>query len=225
VGLLIFSVAIVLSAGCSINHEAKNSTRADSTEVRAALAKFEKDCPPPTSGTSNRRNWQTRMECLVTFAKAGSAAVPILIDTLENGAPYARSFAAQALGLIGDPRARPALIKAMDHTNGFVRYHCIRALGRIGGLEATPKYGDIAENDDGVMTQFEMTFALKRDDEPKLEEIRRALAGYDLKRMDSARLGKPAPEFALTDAYGNPWALSQFRGKKSVLLTFLQHTG
>src|SRR5262245_39628212 len=52
-------------------------------------------------------------------------------------------------------------------------------------------------------------------------ELRRALADYDLTRKDSARVGKVAPDFALKDATGETYTLSQFRDKKIVVLTFV----
>jgi AhpC/TSA family len=48
-----------------------------------------------------------------------------------------------------------------------------------------------------------------------------AWAGYELSQMDSAREGKPAPNFALADASGQTYRLSQFRGRKSVVLSFV----
>ncbi len=51
--------------------------------------------------------------------------------------------------------------------------------------------------------------------------IRKTVADYDLSAMDSARLGHVAPDFSLTDLSGKACRLSQFRGKKAVVLTFL----
>ena len=48
-----------------------------------------------------------------------------------------------------------------------------------------------------------------------------ALASYDLGQMDSAKEGKLAPDFALSDASRQTYRLSQFRGKKTVVLTFI----
>ena len=50
---------------------------------------------------------------------------------------------------------------------------------------------------------------------------RQALADYDLAQMDTAHAGKSAPEFALNDALGKTHRLSQFRGKKAVILAFV----
>jgi hypothetical protein len=49
----------------------------------------------------------------------------------------------------------------------------------------------------------------------------KALADYDLAQMDSARIGKLAPDFALKDATGTTYRLSQFRDKKIVVLAFV----
>ena len=52
------------------------------------------------------------------------------------------------------------------------------------------------------------------------DELRKALADYDLAQMDSARVGKLAPDFALKDATGKTHRMSQFRDK-IVVLTFI----
>jgi hypothetical protein len=51
-------------------------------------------------------------------------------------------------------------------------------------------------------------------------DVTKALVNFDLKRIDIARLGQLAPDFALSDPTGNAYRLSQFRGKKAVVLIF-----
>ena len=53
------------------------------------------------------------------------------------------------------------------------------------------------------------------------DELRKAIADYDLTQMDSARVGELAPDFALKDATGNTYRLSEFRDKKIVVLAFV----
>ena len=62
-----------------------------------------------------------------------------------------------------------------------------------------------------------MAAALERADRPNLAEMRKALAEYDLRNLDSARLGQTAPDFTLTGYSGKTYRLSQFRGKTVVL--------
>jgi hypothetical protein len=55
--------------------------------------------------------------------------------------------------------------------------------------------------------------------------IPKAVTDYDLSALDSAQLGHFAPDFSLTDVSGKAYRLSQFRGKKAVVLTFFKDDG
>ena len=66
-----------------------------------------------------------------------------------------------------------------------------------------------------------MAAALERTDRPNQVELRKALADYDLSNVDSERVGELAPDFTLTDFTGKTYRLSQFRGKKAVVLRFI----
>ena len=55
----------------------------------------------------------------------------------------------------------------------------------------------------------------------KSAEMRKALGSYDLSTMDSARIGELAPNFTLTNFAGKTYRLSDFRGKKTVVLRFI----
>jgi hypothetical protein len=194
------------------------ATASAQKEARDALAKFDKEWKPgDRPGT-----WKVRMECLQALVKAGEGAVPILVEALKSGSNHHhRGFAAQALGFIGDPNARPALLEALKEENEFVRIHVLMALGRFGRLEATPAFRDMAEKNAHDDVRFLMSYALTRDDKPDPKPIRQALIDYDLTRMGSARQGKAAPDFTLADTQGKTWRLTELRGKKSVVLVFL----
>ena len=164
--------------------------------------------------------WKVRMESLVAIAKAGPGAVPVLADALKDGPPASRILAAQALGLFGDPATKPALRAALKDPQGQVRLYAARSLGMFGRLEATKEHEAIRDNDGNWRVQVEMAAALRRHDKPNPAALRKQLAEYDLKRIDSARLGKPAPDFSLVDSSGREDRLGEFRGKKAVLLVF-----
>jgi hypothetical protein len=191
--------------------------------AREALAEYEKHRARPATGPSEKQTWKVRMECLVKLMKIGPAAVPALIDCLKNekAPPSTRAFAAQALGLLADARARPVLLHAIEDKDQFVAAHARVALGRLGRLQPTPKLRELAGKRPDSGGYIELMFAFTRDDEPNPEPIRKALRDYDLARMDSAHLGKPAPDFTLADASGKMWRLRQFRGEKPVVLIFL----
>jgi len=82
-------------------------------------------------------------------------------------------------------------------------------------LEAAAKEGSRWSDS----TRAFATKALKVMRDP--EAVRKAIAEYDLEKMDTARVGKWAPDFVLPDAGGEAYRLSQFRGKKVVVLTFV----
>src|SRR5262249_15215981 len=125
--------------------------------ARDALARFEK---PPNDLKAGIRNWKIRIECLVTLAKIGPAAVPVVLDALKDKSAETRAFAAQALGFLADSDARPALAQAVEDKEQLVRLHAIKSLGRVSRLEATPRYRHIADKDESMLIRFEMTFSL-----------------------------------------------------------------
>jgi HEAT repeat protein len=179
---------------------------------RAALARFEK----------GNGDWKVRMEALVGLAKVGPPAAPVLVEALKDGRPATREFAAQALVLFADVNTRPALERALADPKAGVRVYAIQALSMLGPLPRTQENERILRSDpsdDGVRPM--MAAALERADRPNQAELRKALADYDLSNMDSARIGELAPDFTLTDFTGKAYRLSQFRGKKAVVLRFI----
>jgi HEAT repeat protein len=180
--------------------------------ARDLLAKFEAADP----------GWKVRMTGLVELARGGPACVPALIEGLKSESPRTREFAAQALVMFADPSIRPALDQALDDSKSGVRIYAIHALSMLGPLEATERHERLLRTDRsyyGVRTM--MAAALAREDKPKPAELRKELADYDLRQLDSARVGEMAPDFTLLDFKGNKVRLSQFRGKKTVVLRFI----
>jgi len=87
-----------------------------------------------------------------TLVRMGEAAVPYLIEVLENGNAYwyVRCRAAELLGKIGDKRALPELIKIfMNKDNNLdVRKSAIEAVATIGDKRALPELIKIFMNKD-----------------------------------------------------------------------------
>jgi HEAT repeat protein len=184
------------------------STPTPQKAARDALAGFEK----------GNGDWKVRMETLVRLARIGPAAAPVLIEALKDSKPATREFAAQALVLFADSTAKPALERALADPKPGVRLYAIQALSMLGPLPRTKENERILTQDPTVYgVRPMMAAALERADRPNLSEMRKALAEYDLRNMDSARLGQTAPDFTLTDYHGKTYRLSQFRGKTVVL--------
>jgi HEAT repeat protein len=184
------------------------STPTPQKAARVALAGFEK----------GNGDWKARMEALVRLAQIGPAAAPVLIEALKDSKPATREFAAQALVLFADSAAQPALERALADSKPGVRLYTIQALSMLGPLPRTKENERILTTDPtkfGVRPM--MAAALERTDKPNLAEMRETLAEYDLRNMDSARLGQTAPDFSLTDYTGKTVRLSHFRGKTVVM--------
>ena len=189
-----------------------NARAAAEKEARQIVARFDKGDP----------GWKVRMEALVRLARAGPAVVPVLAEALHKGPPSTRELAAQALVLFAEPGTRPGLERALADPKSGVRLYAIQALSMLGPLPRTKEHERILTSDPafwGVRPM--MAAALERTDRPNQAELRKVLADYDLSKMDSARVGELAPDFTLTDFTGKTYCLSQFRGKKAVVLRFI----
>jgi hypothetical protein len=203
---------VLLFAGPVRADDKASSTTAAEKAARAALVKFKQ----------GNADWKVRMAALVGLARIGPASIPVLIEALKGGQPTTREFAAQALVLFADANTRPALERALADPKPGVRLYAIQALSMLGPLPRTKENERILTGDpawDGVRTM--MAAAIERADRPNQAELRKALAEYDLSNLDSARIGELAPDFTLTDFTGKPYRLSQFRGKKAVVLRFI----
>lgn len=165
--------------------------------------------------------WKARMTAFQKLARAGDKATPALIDALSKGEPETRVFAAQALGLMADPKAKPALEAALKDKTAAVRLYALDALSMFGKLAPTDELKAMKEKDPNRDVKAHVGFALDRDDKPDPVALRKMLAGYDLAKMNTAVLRKAAPEFELTDATGKTYKLTDFKGKKAVVLVFV----
>lgn len=165
--------------------------------------------------------WKARMTAFQKLAGAGEKSIPALIEALTTGEPETRVFAAQALGLMADPKAKPALEAALKDKTPAVRLYALDALSMFGKLASTDELKAIKENDANRDVKAHVGFALDRDDKPDPVALRKLLVGYDLAKMDTAVVGKAAPEFELTDATGKTYKLADFKGKKAVVLVFV----
>ena len=184
------------------------STSAPEKAARDALAGFEK----------GNEDWRARMEALVRLAQIGSAAAPVLLEALQDSKPATREFAAQALVLLAESTVQPALERALVDPTPGVRLYAIQALSMLGPLPRNKDNERILTTDPSIFgVRPMMAAALERTDRPNLAEMRKVLAEYDLRNLDSARLGQIAPDFTLTDHNGKTYRLSQFHGKTVVL--------
>jgi len=128
-----------------------NSLKDNDSDVResAAEALGNIEWKPPTDYQKAvylvaMRDWQ---ECV----KIGADAVEPLIVALKDNDDLVRSYAAEALGNIGDPRAVEPLINVLkDDNKWWVREKAAKALGEIGDAAIDPLIVALKDNDIGV---------------------------------------------------------------------------
>jgi len=178
--------------------------------ARDILARFDKGDP----------GWKVRMTALVGLVKAGPAAVPVLVEALRNGTATTREFAAQVLMFMADLRARSALVQALDDPDPRVHIYALKALNMLGRVELTASQRERLKKKAPYWMREYIELVAERKESPNPAALRKAVLNYDLAGMDSARVGRLAPEVALRDGSGTVHRLSQFRGKKTVILEF-----
>ncbi len=207
--VLLLAFYVSFTAGSAARDKAEP---ADPAKAREILGKFEKGDP----------GWKARMTGLVELARQGPGTVPVLLEGLKSASPSAREFAAQALVLFADASCRPALEQAVADPIAGVRLHAILALSNLGPLPRTEKHLQMLAGDPNKWgVRAAMAAALERNDQPNPAALRKALADYDLSKMDTARVGHTAPDFTLSDYAGKTYRLSEFRGKQAVVVRFI----
>jgi hypothetical protein len=146
----------------------------------------------------------------------------VLESALDDTDPEVRALACHALGLLADRSvtARLDRILAEDPDPG-ARLYAADALGMIGGMTPKPHYDKAAQRDANSDVRAHVRFGLEREGKGLPDEVRQRLRQFDLAKMDSAHVGQPAPDFALSDANGRTHRLSDFKGKQLVVLVFL----
>jgi hypothetical protein len=168
------------------------------------------------------RGWKTRTAALQGLVQLGPKAVTPLVRALDDGDDEMRVFAAQVLGFVGDARVALRLERTLAEDKvPAARLYAADSLGMIGGLQPKPLFERIEAEDPNKDVRTHMRFALERKGEALPEKVRENLGGFDLQRLDTAEVGMPAPDFTLTDALGQSYRLSDFRGKKAVVLLFI----
>lgn len=164
--------------------------------------------------------WKVRMQALRGVVALGKEAVPALVEALKDKDVARRVFAAQALGYLAlDVSTESLLEAARNDPEAAVRLYAVDALGMKGdkaidfdALLKAEKSGDVRKH---------LNYAKERKGEPVEPAIVKQLTDWDTKTIDSAVVGKAAPDFTLRSATGAKVSLGDFKGKSAVVLVFV----
>jgi len=99
------------------------------------------------------RDDSKRVKARQVLVALGKAAIPSLIEALENRNTLMRWEAAKALGEIGDPETAPALIKALEDKEFDVRWLAAEALTKMNINSLKPLLEALETRGDSVMLQ------------------------------------------------------------------------
>jgi HEAT repeat protein len=102
---------------------------------------------------------------LTALAQTREDVVTSIVGLLDFDDADVRTYAALALGLVGDVRAVPALAARFDDVDMNVRFHAIEALGRLGDRSVADAIASIAESRDFFLS-FAALDALAEIGEP-----------------------------------------------------------
>lgn len=219
--------AALTIAGFATTLSVSRADEATPADVKRALTEFssawdDKLWEPRYLRPMPDAGWKKRMQTLQFVARQGSAASVELRPWLRSDSAVQRLFAAQALGYCGDAEAQPELAHTLEHdADPAVRLHAADSLGMLGGQAHAELLQRLEKSEKNNDTRRHIRYALERNGQAVDPAIVKQLKDWPTNQLDTAALGKLAPDFELTSLSGEKVRLSDFRGKKSVVLVFV----
>lgn len=166
--------------------------------------------------------WKLRMETMRALVASGPDAVEPLLEALRSQDVATRILAAQTLGFLGKHVPSKPLVKALrEDPEASVRLYAADALGMIGGADVRESLESLKETEKNKDVRKHIMYALGRKNRDGAAAAADRLAAWDISKMDTAHVGRMAPDFELASVNGKRYRLSSFRGKKAVVLVFI----
>jgi peroxiredoxin len=170
------------------------------------------------------QDWRVRTLVVRDLVRLAASATPALIAALGDKDEHARHVAAMVLGITRATNAVAALGTVL-HKDGdsVVRSQAAIALGQIGERSSLADVQAAQKSDKSkdVQHQAELAaYAIEHGRTPT-PELARAWASLDESKFGRLHVGQPAPDFQLTDTWGNAWRLKNFRGEKPIVLIWV----
>jgi peroxiredoxin len=168
--------------------------------------------------------WRVRLLAIRDLARLGSAAVPEVVKYADDENPHVRNIAAFVLGLNPGEDSESALIELLrQDADPVVRSQAVISLAQLKSGAALPVLEDMAKNDTSRDVRHQCELAVYRITkyEGPDTDLAPAYAELDESRFEQIHVGQPAIDFELLDTDGESWRLSDFRGKKDVVLIWV----
>ncbi len=169
-------------------------------------------------------DWKVRSLALRDFIRAGDDGIPQLIEALEHNSPHIRYLAAAALGIQASRAAIPALQKLLESaTESTVRSQAVISLGQIASPKALPALKKALASDKSrdVTHQCELSIHQIESGQKATPDLAAAYTSLEESTFKTVKIGQTAPDFSLPDTNDKQWKLSNYKGKKTVLLIWV----
>lgn len=165
--------------------------------------------------------WQVRMREMQGCVRHDETSVAVLLDKLRTGDAPERIFAAQTLGYLGpDVPAEPLIAALKSDTDPAVRLYLVDTLGMLGkGAEVD--WNEFLKGESNRDVKRHVGYVRERNEKPLDARVVEKLTQWDSRQINTATVGRLAPDFALSTVDGETVRLSDFRGKKAVVLVFI----
>lgn len=198
-----------------------------SHDVAAVLRDFSKNWPEdrtPYRTEEDTASWKNYAFAMKKLVAMGEHGVLGLLEGCNDASGQVRALSARVLGYLEAKAAVPKLTELLNDQNATVallaadslgQIHDARSLDALRSARRTEQRGDVLLH---INKSLDRTNSLE---DGVVEQILK----IDRQTVDSAEPGKLAPEFTLGDADGEQWTLSDYRGKKSVVLVFIYGDG
>ena len=168
------------------------------------------------------RGWQVRMRVMQGLIAHGKSAVPILTKALNSKSIPDRILAAQTLGYLAPHAPVEQLLEvAKSDRDSAVRLYAVDSLGMQGVTETKIDWQQLLKNESNGDVRKHIRYAIERKQQLVKSAVAKKLADFDVKQINTAKVGQPAPDFTLVSADGETVRLEQFRGKQAVVLVFI----
>jgi hypothetical protein len=178
----------------------------------------------PAKDENFAKGWQDRVA--LEFEIINAADLKALRRALKDDDPFVRAIAARALGILSDKESADALAELVK---GDKEYHVrIRAVESLGYLKTKPEVIELAtkDRDGGVSWVAKLAADQLKSDTDYAKQLRDAYAtGIKREVMETAVVGKPAPDFTAVTSEGKPFKLSTILGKKPIAIYFAAFDG
>ena len=170
------------------------------------------------------QDWQVRILAVRDLLRLGPGSSTNVSDFLDHANPHVRQISARLLGLWRQERHVQPLKQILNHdAEPVVRSQVAFALGEIGSRAALDLLRVRSKSDPSRDVQHQCELAVHQIEhgiKPE-QSLREGYLALDEKKFKSVRVGKPAPEISLRDTEGRLWKLSDYKGKKPVLLIWI----